>query len=345
MIMLLYYFITNGRKKMVRMKDIAEMVGVSINTVSHALRGKPDISPETAKRIKDAAAALGYRPNLHARSLVLRKSFTIGLAVTEINNPVRVEFCERLRLFAEKDGYKLLTIALRDNWQKNIENLLERNIDGLIVGTNWNKPGLQLPFSTLEECKKNQTPIVLFGKPHSDEYTDCVEIDFEESAYCLTQHLISRGYKDIASFTNENHLTRAAGYERAMRDSGLADRIRYLPLTYANMENAYQDMCGLLKSGSPLPQAIVAANDLSAFGAIRALHEYGIKIPEKCAVAGMDNTRFSNFSVPSLTSIGFDNGRCAEAVWQLMMNRLQKKTKDTQVNIKVHQKLFPREST
>lgn len=330
---------------MVRLKDIAEMVGVSINTVSHALKDKPDISAETTKRIKDAAAALGYRPNLNARSLVLRKTFTIGLAVTEINNPVRVEFCERLRNFAEKDGYRLLTASLQDDWQKNIDNLLERNIDGLIIGAIWNEPGRQLPFAVLEECRKNHIPIVLFGKAHSNEYADCVEIDLEESVYCLTEHLISRGYRTIASFSNENHFENAAGYERAMRENDLAHSIEYLPLSHAGMENAYKDMCAILEKKVKLPRAIIAANDLSAFGTIRALHEYGIKIPEECAVAGVDNTHFSRFSVPSLTSIGFDNGRCAETVWQLMMNRLQKKEKRKHVNVTVHQTLFPREST
>ena len=321
------------------------MVGVSINTVSHALKDKPDISPETTKRVKDAAAALGYRPNLNARNLVLKKTFTIGLAVTEIDNPVRVEFCEKLRVFAEKDGYKLLTTALQDDWQKNIDNLLERNIDGLIIGAIWNEPGKQLPFHCMEECKKNNIPIVLFGKPNNNIYADCVEIDIEESVYCLTQHLITQGYRDIASFSNINHAENIAGYKRAMKENDLAEFIHTLPLSLARMENAYQDMTKFLDSGAPLPRAIIAANDLSAFGTIRALHEHGIKIPEQCAVAGVDNTNFSKFSVPSLTTIGFDNGICAEAVWKLMMNRLSNKEKKSHVSVMVHQKLFARDST
>ncbi len=78
----------------VRLKDIAELMGVSVNTVSRALKDKPDIGEKTRQRIKEAAAALGYRPDLNARSLVLQKTSTIGLAVTESDNPVRMEFCE-----------------------------------------------------------------------------------------------------------------------------------------------------------------------------------------------------------------------------------------------------------
>ncbi|MBO4632069.1 MAG: LacI family DNA-binding transcriptional regulator [Lentisphaeria bacterium] len=329
---------------MVTLKDIAARVGVSINTVSHALKGNPDIGAETARRIRSVASEMGYRPNPAARSLVSKHSFTIGLAVTEIDNPVRVEFCEKLRILAAQDGYRLLTAALTDNWRKSFDDLLNHHVDGVIIGAVWDAPGDFESADWSGKWKNEGIPIVSFGKHHLFP-GDSVEIDLENSVYQLTRHLQLRGYDEIALLAPPKSIANFRGYERAMVEAGRRKMIRRLNLSLGRMEVAYQDMTRFLDSGKKLPRAIVAANDLSALGAVRALHEHGIKIPEQCAVAGVDNIGFARYSVPSLTSIGFDNGLCAKTVWKLMARRLKNQEKRAAVRTVIQQKLFIREST
>lgn len=332
----------------VRLKDIAELMGVSVNTVSRALKDKPDIGEKTRQRIKDAAAALGYRPNLNARSLVLQKTATIGLAVTESDNPVRMEFCEKLRQRAERDGYRILTASLHYQWEygnvATVEELLSRGVDGLIIGALWQISGEYELEKLLQDCKSNRIPAVLFGQPGKLD-ADCVEIDLEESAYRLTRHLIEKGYRDIAFFLETENDFKFAGYRQAMLEAGLKKHIRLVKLPAVRMEPAYRAMNRYLDSGGRLPQAVIAANDLGALGFLAALREHGIDVPGQCAVAGMDNIEFGKFSSPPLTTIGFDNGACAEAVWNLMRRRLNQKENTPAVQLTVPQTLITRQST
>lgn len=328
----------------VTLKDIAQITGVSINTVSHALKNKPDIGKATAREIQETAARLGYRPNLAARNLVLRKTFTIGLAVNEIDNPVRVEFCEKLRTLAAADGYRLLTAPLADNWTGSIGDLLDHHVDGLIVGAVWDHACEQAAKTFLPECRRNRIPFILFGKTAGHD-ADCVEIDLEHSVYLLTGHLLERGCRDIALFAPSRNAANFRGYSRAMTDAGLGNAIRRIDLSSGRMEPAYDEMNMFLTSGKKPPRALIAANDLAALGAMRALREHQIRIPAQCAVAGVDNIAFARYANPSLTSVGFDNGACAATVWKLMKRRLDTPGDYSPVSIAIRQKLFIREST
>ena len=328
----------------VTMRDIARKMGVSINTVSRALKNKPDIGEETTRKIQEAASALGYRPNFSARSLVLRKTFTIGLAVSEIDNPVRVEFCEKLRSLAASSGYRVLTAALSDDWRRSIGDLLDHHVDGLIVGAVWNPSDEAEVMTFRRECRRSGIPMILFGKI-TDETADCVEIDLEASVYLLTRRLLTCGYRDVALFASCAAAANFRGYARAMTEAGLRDRIRRIDLACGRMEPAYDTMKRFLASGEPLPRVIIAANDLSAIGIMRALREHRIGIPECCAVAGVDNIAFAQYSNPSLTTVGFDNGLCAETVWKLMKQRLDQPEDHSVLRAAIRQKLFPREST
>lgn len=334
----------------VTLKDIANLVGVSVNTVSRGLKDKPDIGLKTRQRIKEAAAALGYRPNLNARSLVLQKTSTIGVAVTEMDNPVRMEFCEKLRVRAERDGYRLLTTSLAQdngcNWCAGniecIEDLLARRVDGLIIGTIWGLTGEQPLGPLLKECRQTETPVVVFGTPET-ELADCIEIDFFDSGYRLTEHLIRKGYRSISYFGKPDD-ARFEGYEKAMKDHGLEQWFRIWNHP-ANRLRVGQDTMNLyLEQNSRPPQAIVASNDLGAIGIISSLKKHGLRVPQDCAVAGFDNIAIGEFIDPPLTSIGFDNNTFADAVWNMMIRRLRKLETGPAQKITLNQELVIRES-
>lgn len=334
----------------VTLKDIANLVGVSVNTVSRGLKDKPDIGLKTRQRIKEAAAALGYRPNLNARSLVLQKTSTIGVAVTEMDNPVRMEFCEKLRVRAERDGYRLLTTSLAQdngcNWCAGniecIEDLLARRVDGLIIGAIWGLTGEQPLGPILQECRQTETPVVVFGTPET-ELADCIEIDFFNSGYRLTEYLLNRKYSSIVYF-GEPDDKRAGGYEKAMKNHGAEKNIQIWPHTANRLEAGKYAMDAYLKQSGGPPQAIVASNDLGAIGIISSLKKHGLRVPQDCAVAGFDNIAIGEFIDPPLTSIGFDNNTFADAVWNMMIRRLRKLETGPAQKITLNQELVIRES-
>ena len=330
------------------LKDIAKLVGVSVNTVSRALKDKPDIGLKTRERIKEAAAALGYRPNLNARSLVLRKTSIIGLAVTEPDNPVRMEFCEKLRLCAERDGYRLLTVSLSHDWNtKNLdalEDLLARRVDGMIIGAIWGLTGEQPLGALLQECRQNEIPVVVFGQPQT-ELADCVEINFSDSAFRLTNHLLEKGYQQIVCFGPTPSSLKTPGYIRAMKDHHLEKEIAVWEVPANRLDSAFHSTEEYLKKHKQPPRAIIAPNDLGAFGIMAALKKHKVRVPEDCAVAGFDNIAFGEFSDPPLTTIGFDNGIFAEAVWSLIIRRLNKSETGPAKRICIPQKLIVRKSS
>lgn len=329
----------------VTLKDIANLVGVSVNTVSRGLKDKPDIGLKTRQRIKEAAAALGYRPNLNARSLVLQKTSTIGVAVTEMDNPVRMEFCEKLRTRAEKDNYHLLTTPLPSDSTNisSIEELLARRVDGLIVGAIWGLTGEQPLGPLLQECRRADIPVVVFGTPKT-ELADCVEINFFDSGCRLTEHLLRKNYSSIVYFGNPDD-GRFEGFQTAMQELRKKKNSEIWNRPAANrLEEGRNAMDSYLKQFSTPPQAVIAGNDLGAIGIISSLKKHGFRVPEDCAVAGFDNIAIGEFIDPPLTTIGFDNGLFADTVWDLMIRRLNKAETGPVKRIELKQELIIRES-
>ncbi len=328
------------------LKDIAALVGVSVNTVSRALKDKSDIGVLTRKRVKEAASALGYRPNLNARSLVLKKTSIIGVAVTEPDNPVRMEFCEKLRVIAGHEGYRLLTagISLEKNEKDiaTIEDLLGRGVDGLIIGYLDGLLAEQPIGRILRECNNNKTPVTVFGTAETG-LADSVYIDFHESGYRLTSYLLERGKTPVA-FLGDRQELRRQGYFKAMEEHGKKKKAFSWQIEGHSLSTGGDAMKKYLAKFKRPPDAIVAPNDLAAIGIISALKSHGWKVPQDTSVAGFDNIEIGAYYDPPLTSIGFDNGLFAESVWQLISSRLKAKEQGEAKCIKLHQELMIRGS-
>lgn len=329
------------------LKDLAALVGVSVNTASRALKDKPDIGLLTRQRVKEAAAALGYRPNLNARSLVLKKSSIIGVAVTESDNPVRMGFCEKLRALAANDGYRLLTAGLSVNKDENdaatIEDLLARGVDGLVIGYLSGILAEQPIGRILQECRKNHLPVTIFGAAETG-LADNVCIDFYESAYRLTSYLLERGRIPTAFFGEHMEPPRRQGYVQAMTDHGFQAKITTWPIEGHRLNSGKEAVEKYLQQFQHPPDAIIAPNDIAAIGIIATLKERGWKVPEEVAVVGFDNIEIGAYYDPPLTSIGFDDGYFAEQVWNLISTRLKfPETEDVRL-LRLHQNLVIRGS-
>jgi len=270
---------------MATLKDIARITGVSISTVSKVLNGKGRVSEKKRKEILETAKRLGYTPNYHARSMVYRsKVLTIGLAVPDIINPF---FARLTRGVQEACGEDVLVVLMDTFRNLEREERLIRNarffgINGIIIGNSRVNDNLILEIS-------QYIPVVVFDKYYSIKNVASIVLDNNYGAYMATKHLIENGCKNIVHLGGTHELfvslERARGYEKAVKEAGMKPIV--LPVGY-NEAAGYNAMSQLLDSGMKI-DGVFCMNDLVAIGAIKAIKERGLKIPEDVAVVGFDN--------------------------------------------------------
>ena len=330
---------------MITLKDIAKLTGVSVNTACRALKDMPDIGADTTRRVKQAAETLGYTPNVMARGLVLKRSFTIGAVVTELSNPSRSMLIQKLRLLALNKGFHLLVSSYDsdDEVGDRIREMTSRAVDGLILG---NIDGIlaEKPYwPVLEMATKSGVPVVLFFNALTTK-VDNVSVDYSMFTEQLTRHLIeAHRLKDILFVGESLDCPRGMGYSRAMNASGLERNIRAAPFGYWSVAETRKGIIEFVKTQRP-PKGIVCHNDLAAIGVIAGLREAGWRVPEDVAVVGIDNIELADYLNPRLTTIGVDPIKVAEALFGLLESRIAGTYSGARRQVKLTHDVFLRES-
>jgi DNA-binding LacI/PurR family transcriptional regulator len=291
---------------------VAKRAGVSRSTVSLVLNGVPGVSfnPETRSKVLRAAEELGYVPNAAAQSLVSGQSRTIGLVVSQAEH-LQVDAFIAQVLFSlsrasQQEGYRVLLETVEDISKPDAYTHLVRgqHIDGLIV-LNTRSDDAQLP-----ELIQRNFPMVLMGFPSRlrlDAQTHVVETDGRSAARRATNHLIGLGHIHIAHITfspQQYYATqdRYEGYRSALGEAGLRLDSRLVRYGNYSAESGYTAMQDLLNQ-KRLPTALFAGNDTIAIGAMAAIHQRGLRIPEDIAVVGYDDIPTAPYTVPPLTTI------------------------------------------
>lgn len=290
---------------MVTINDVARRAGVSISTVSHALSGARPISEPTKRRIMEAIAELGYRPNKLATSLVSRRSETIAVVASRLEAFGPVRSVIGIEQQAGDLGYQLLLNLLHVPDDPNpslvLDDLVARRVDGIIwaaseIGENraWVCP----------ERLKHLPPIVFLGKPREGVTT--VSVDNAEGARLVTQHLIDQGRRKIGVIAGPLNFRAASerysGWEETLIRAGLeADPLRVVEGDWTAAGGARA--ARTLLAQAPDIDAIFAHNDQMALGALSALAESGRRVPDDIALVGFDNTPESEFFQPPLTTV------------------------------------------
>ncbi|MFY9558356.1 MAG: LacI family DNA-binding transcriptional regulator [Blastocatellia bacterium] len=328
---------------MISIKDIARVAKVSHSTVSRALHNSPLVSHETAERIQQIAREKGYRPSEVARSLVNRRTKTIGVVVTRIADPFIAEVVSGIEEVANDHGYSVFLAnsnAHPDREVKVVHSFHERRVDGILV-TASRVGALYMPL--LAEMR---VPTVLINNQHPGEFVHSVMIDNPSASRQAAEHLIQLGHRRIAyigdRFGFQSDTERFAGYRRALE---VAD-IQFVPELTAHgdgkAEGGMQAMERLLALPEP-PTAVFCYNDMSALGALRAIHSRGWRVPEDISVVGFDDLFIASYTSPALTTISQpmrQMGRMAMEILIKLFSGLNSKT-----NIKVQGQLIVREST
>ena len=280
--------------------DVARRAGVSKSLVSLVMRGADHVSPERRQAVNKAAAELGYRLNAMARSLVQRRTHLVGVMVSDLHNPFFADVVAGIQEQAARTGYKVLVnsgnrAAARE--ADAMETLLQLRADGIILGS----PVLD---DEVIGRASREVPIVLVGREAHGPAVDSVTNDDRAGAEVAVEHCVSLGHRRIAHIDGGHGAgapARRHGYEAAMKRLGLGDLVSVVSGTYT--EEGGHTGCLLLLAQKPRPTAIFAANDLAAIGALNAIEESGLKVPDDVSLVGYDNTSLAALRHISLTTI------------------------------------------
>jgi LacI family transcriptional regulator len=298
----------------VTIRDVAKESGFSSTTVSIVLNNAPlarYIPATTKKRIERAAKKLGYRPNLFARSLRSKRSHTVGVMVFDIIDPYCTPFLRGIENSLYQSNFlPILTDAHneRSRFERYLEMLLDRRVEGLILLANW----LFLDINLLGDLEKSSVPTAIISCELKTDAISSVIVDNEIGAHLALEHLYSLGHRKIAFIRGPKALADSAprwkGIRNFAKESGLAIDSRLVvdlpesrdPLS--SFESGYKLTEDLLKQKRPFT-AILAFDDLTAFGTIRALTKAGIRVPEQCSVVGFDDVATCAIYTPPLTTV------------------------------------------
>lgn len=343
----------------VTMRDIAEKCGVSPATVSIVLNNAPlarYVAAATKERIERAAKTLGYRPNAIARILRSKRSHTVGVMVFDITDP----FCTPILRGIENSLFQSSYLPIfadahnqLNRFERYLEMLLQRHIEALIVVANW----LFVDIDLLGDLGKQNIPTAIIGVELKTSNIGSVMVDNEAGARLALEHLYLLHHRKVAFIRGPKRLIdtvpRWKGVQQFARSAGLEidnDLVVDLPDFFepnSGFEGGYRLTEELLKRQKRFT-AVMAFDDLTAFGAIRALTKAGIKVPEQCSVIGFDDILPSSLSVPSLTTVRQPLGAMGEIAVNIVMEQINaapEKRRVPAVHHKAAPELVARDST
>lgn len=288
-------------KAKVTIKDVAKEAGVSIATVSNALNGVDVLHPKTKQKVMDAVEKLQYVPNLNGRYLKAGESKIIGFFTNCITGPYFGTLMNAMSKQCEQRGYGL-NIFVTEDKQLIMGNIVGRRIDGAVVFED-----RVVHEEEIAQFEKTDTAVVFIDRVIKGKRVASVLFDSYKSAYEATKYLLSLGHKKIAFLESvENVLDsreRKRGYMAALTEYGLEKEALLIPGGFAE-EYTYCEMEKFLQQQPEnLPEAILAGNDVSAIGCIKALKKGGYRVPEDVSVMGFDDIEIAQYFTPRLTTV------------------------------------------
>lgn len=332
--------------KRVTIKDIANVTGFSINTVSRALNSKPEIRTETKEKILETATRLGYRPNRLAKGLRLNKTATIGVIVTDVANPFFGALVKGVARAARDLGYSIILQDTDEAYageEEAIQVMLSEQVDGLLITP------VQSRKETIEKLAAARFPFVLLGRYFDDLETAYVVPNDYQGGFLATEHLLEQGHTQIAMVNGPLHISSARerfqGFKDALNRYGVP-LDKSLVKTGALTVDAGRSLArSFFKRESP-PTAIVSYSDFVAFGVMQTIREVGFSIPDDVAIVGYDDVQLASCLKVPLTTIRTPKEKMGRQAMQVLARRLRG-DQDAQVpqQQKLDVELVVREST
>ena len=335
-------------KTRITLKDIAKEFDVSISTVSKALKNSKEIGKETRENIQAFAKSYNYRPNTIALSLKNRKTKKIGVIIPEIVHHFFSVVINGIEKVAMERGYNVVIALSNESFEKevvNLETLVDSSIDGFIMSLA-KETLLKKDYHHINQSIRDGFPVVLFDRTTDEINCDKVIINDTEASKMATNHLLKLGRKKILILTTEDYITvgkdRTKGYVDAINDSSIAldpnliiktvdtkkSSIVMLQLE-SEIENAFKI--------NPDIDAILAVNEIYAASALHVIDRLNLTIPKDVALICFTDGLISRYSKPTLTTVSQHGEIIGSQAANLLIDRLENKTSDTETFTKVVQ--------
>jgi len=330
----------------VTMQDIARDLRVSVVTVSKVLRNQGRISVATRKRVLRRAKELHYQMNWVARSLVTRRTYTIGLLLPDFTHPFFAEIARVVAQTVRPHGYHVIISYFEEDPElerSEADFLLARQVDGLIIASAQPVRSLDL----FRRIQQRNVPFVLIDRPISGLQVSFVGVDNRAIGRLATEHLIARGCCRIGHLRGPEigiAAERFQGYRQALAKHGLRMHARYVVAGGHGDEMGYEGMRQLLRV-HPMLDGVFCYSDPVAIGAIKAILEAGLKVPEDISVIGAGNVHYSDLLAVPLSTV--DQGTCqmGATAAELLIERIMQKRSARPKKILISPQLIEREST
>lgn len=286
---------------MTTIKDVAKLAGVAVSTASYALNNSSKVTPETTRKIIEAAKTLNYRRNGIARDLKLNKTETIGLILNDLSGSFWSEVIRGVQETLTANDYGLIACSSIEGKTSTVTKFLqERRVDGVIMLAS------NISDEMINQSVRDDFPIVLLDREPADQKIMSVLVDNERGGYEATDHLIKLGHREIAFMSgpqeNRDNAERFLGFQRSMMEHNLALKSHWTLQGKFTREGGYLSAKMLILQGN-IPTAIFCANDEMAIGALRAFKEANLKIPEDVSIVGFDDIEISQYVHPPLTTV------------------------------------------
>ncbi|WP_297086403.1 LacI family DNA-binding transcriptional regulator [uncultured Draconibacterium sp.] len=312
-------------KRHISLKDLANELGVSISTVSRALKNHPDISPEMTKKIKALAEERNYTPNPLAMGLLRQQTKMIGVIVPDINTHFYSSIISGIEKVAKEHGYFIVISSSNESMAKEIEsvkNLQRSRVEGFIVCLSQETND----FSHFDQLIKNEIPLVFFDRVCEELDVSNVLANGQDATKKITQHFYENGCRRIAYISGPEHLNisqnRKVGYLNGLKECGLEYDENLLVHCNLSINDAKEATRKLLRLDGK-PDAIFGVNDTIAFAAMLEVKKQGYKIPDDISLAGFTDEFHSIVVDPPLTSVSHPTFQMGEEAARLFFESLK----------------------
>lgn len=320
------------------LKDLARELGVSIATVSRALRSSPEIGKDMQQRVKDLAKKLNYRPNPFAQSLRKEAPKVIGVVVPNLVTHYYAAVLDGIEDEARLAGYSVISANSHENFEDEthaVDNFVSLHVEGIIACLAQNTTD----YHHYEEIADMGIPLVFFGRTCLTDQFSSVTANGDEAAQMATQHLIDTGSRRIAFIGGPNHLDmvrrRKHGYLEALRENHLPIDRELVVCDKIDYQVALEATERLLKS-EKRPDAVLAFNDIICFAAFTAIKNCGLRIPEDVALIGFTDDVHAAYVTPRMSAIEDQSHLMGVTACQLLLRNING-------DPKVYKKIVPQQ--
>jgi LacI family transcriptional regulator len=307
------------RKIMTTIHDVAKHAGVSAATVSRVLNGRNDVNPEMASQVIQSVKTLGYRRNGVARSLRRRTGTVWALIISDVESSYFTSLVRGVETVARTNGFSVVLCNSRDDVEleaQYIEVALSEQMSGVILSP-------ARPDTDISRLIEQNVPVVTIDRRLDHPLVNAVVIDNVDAAAIATSHLIEGGFMRIACITGPTHIStaieRLEGYRLALKQHGLAATPHLEKIENYREDGGYRAVEQLLSLPQP-PDALLTANGLLTVGAMRALHDRGIIVPDQMGIVGFDDSPWLQITQPPLSAVEQPADQLGRRAAQLLLN-------------------------